>query len=97
MSDVRPAVGLPYEIEITREGLRLMGRLPAKVRDAAIQTIMGPLATNPRRVGKPLVGELAGLYSARRGDYRVIYEMDDERRVVTVHRVHHRRDAYPPR
>ena len=33
--------------------------------------MLGPLADEPRRVGKPLVGELAGLWSARRGDYRV--------------------------
>jgi mRNA interferase RelE/StbE len=37
------------------------------------------------------------LFSARRGGYRVIYEIDDERKVVIVHRVQHRRVAYRPR
>lgn len=83
-----------YEIEITHEGLRHLNRLPEAVRAAAVELITGPLAENPARLGKPLVGELAGLYSARRGDYRVIYEFDDRRRVVTVHRVVHRRAAY---
>jgi mRNA interferase RelE/StbE len=86
-----------FEVEITREGLRHLDRLPAKVRDAAVQAILGPIAERPRRVGKPLVGELAGLWSARRGDYRVIYETDDDRKVVTVHRVQHRRVVYRPR
>ena len=86
-----------FEVEITREGLRHLNQLPEKVRDAAIQTILGPIAERPRRVGKPLVGELTGLYSARRGDYRVIYEIDDEHKVVIVHRVQHRRVAYRPR
>ncbi len=83
-----------FEVEITREGLRHLNQLPGKVHDAAIQAILGPIAERPRRVGKPLVGELAGLYSARRGEYRVIYEIDDDRKVVIVHRVQHRRVVY---
>jgi prevent-host-death family protein len=69
-------------------------RTSRKVRDAAIQAMLGPIAERPRRVGKPLVGELTGLYSARRGDYRVIHEIDDDRKVVIVHRVQHRRVGY---
>lgn len=86
-----------YGVEITLEGLRHLNQLPDKVREAAIQAIMGPIAERPRRVGKPLVGELTGLYAARRGDYRVIYEIDDDRKVVIVHRVQHRRIVYRPR
>jgi mRNA interferase RelE/StbE len=82
------------EVEITREGLRHLNQLPDRVREAAIQAILGPVAERPRRVGKPLVGELAGLCSARRGGYRVIYEIDDDRKVVIVHRVQHRRVFY---
>lgn len=86
-----------YEIEITPEGLRQLQRLHEKVQGAAIELMLGPLATSPRRVGKPLVGELVGLWSARRGDYRVVYEIDDAASIVLVHRVQHRRDVYRPR
>ena len=86
-----------FEVEITPEGLPHLNQLPGKIRDAAIQAILGPIAEHPRRVGKPLVGELTGLSSARRGDYRVIYEIDDDRKVVVVHRVQHRRVVYRPR
>ena len=86
-----------FEVEITPEGLRHLNQLPGKVRDAAIQAILGPVAERPQRVGKPLVGELTGLWSARRGDYRVFYEVDDDRKVVIVHRVQHRRAVYRPR
>ena len=86
-----------FEVEITPEGLRHLNQLPGKIRDAAIQAILGPIAEHPRRVGKSLVGELTGLCSARRGDYRVIYEIDDDRKVVVVHRVQHRRVVYRPR
>ncbi len=86
-----------YEPEITPEGLRHLGRLPEKVGSAALEFILGSLAADPRRVGKPLVGELAGLWSARRGDYRVVYEIDEDASIVLVHRVQHRRDVYRPR
>jgi mRNA-degrading endonuclease RelE of RelBE toxin-antitoxin system len=88
---------VPYEVEITPEGLRHLNRLPAKVRAAVVETMFGSIAKNPRRAGKPLRGELEGLYSARRGEFRVIYEIDEEARVVPIHRAHHRRSAYPRR
>ena len=82
-----------YEVEITPEGLRL-SRLPEKVREAALAAILGPIAENPRRLGKPLLGELEGLHCARRGDYRIIYEIVEEEMVVMIHGVPHRRDGY---
>lgn len=86
-----------YEVEITPEGLRHLNRLPDKVRHAALETIFGPIAENPHRPGKPLVGELEGLRSARRGDYRVIDEILENDETVLIHRVQHRRDVYRPR
>lgn len=86
-----------YEVRITPEGLRHLNDLPAKVRDAALVLLRGPVVENPHRIGKPLLGELAGLFSARRGDYRIIYSIDAVARVVTVHRVQHRGSAYRQR
>jgi len=86
-----------YRVLATPEARRHLDRLPEKIHHAALALIHGPLAHDPRRVGKPLVGELAGLRSARRADYRVIYEIDDAARTVTVHRVQHRRHAYRSR
>lgn len=88
---------MPFEVEITPEGLRNLNRLPEKVRAAVIETILGTIAVNPHRAGKPLRGELEGLYSARRGDFRIIYEIDDEAQIVLVHRAQHRGTAYRPR
>lgn len=86
-----------YEVEITPEDLRHLNRLPEKVREAALAAILGPIAENPQRLGKPLLGELEGLHSARRGDYRIIYEIFEPERVVLIHRVQHLRDVYRPR
>ena len=81
------------EVEITPEGLRHLSRPPDKVRAAVLEAIFGSIAEIPQRAGKPLRGELEGLYSARRGEFRVIYEIDEAAGVVLVHRAQHRRSA----
>ena len=83
-----------YEVEITPEGLRHLNQLPDRIREAALSALFGPIAENTRRLGKPLLGELEGLTVARRGDYRIIYEILEEDQVVVVHRIQHRRDVY---
>lgn len=70
--------------------------LPEKIAAAAFEFIAGPLRDNPRRVGTPLREPLAPLYSARRGDYRVLYRIIDRRLVIEIVSVIHRRDAYRP-
>jgi mRNA interferase RelE/StbE len=76
---------------------RALTRLPEKVATAAVEFLYGSLAANPRRVGKPLRLGLSGLHSARRGDFRVIYRIDDETWQVTVLAIEHRSDIYRPR
>ena len=83
-----------YEVEITPEGLRHLDALPEQIRAAVLETILGSIAENPQRAGKPLRGELDGLYSARRGEFRVIYEIDEVTQIVLVHRAQHRRRVY---
>ena len=86
---------MAYEVEITPEGLRHLNRLPRKVRDAVVETIFGSISVG--RAGKALRGELEGLYSACRGEFRVIYEIDEESHVVLIHRAQHRGRVYRPR
>ena len=68
--------------------------LPEKIATACVEFIYGPLAENPHRVGKPLVEPLAGQHSARRGGYRVVFRIDDDRLAVLVNRIDHRSDVY---
>lgn len=88
---------MAYGVKITPEGLRHLRKLPEKVRGAVVESIFGAIAENPHRAGKPLRGELEGLFSARRGDYRVIYEIDEASKTVHVIRAQHRRIVYRPR
>ena len=68
--------------------------LPEPVAWAVIELITGPLLENPQRVGRELRDELTGVWSARRGDFRVLYRIDDARHEVHVLRIDHRRDVY---
>lgn len=86
---------MTYRVELTRSARRALAHdLPEAVAAACWNVLHDVLAETPHRVGKPLVGDLAGLYSARRGEFRVIYEIRDERVVVRVLSIRHRRDAY---
>jgi mRNA interferase RelE/StbE len=87
-----------YELVVTAPAARAIREtLPEAVALAVIDFITGPLLDNPKRVGAPLRGELEGIWSARRGTYRVLYRIDVETREVIVLRVGHRRDIYRPR
>ena len=84
-----------YELVISPTARRqLTEHLPESVAFAAYELIVGPLLDNPQRVGKRLRPPLDDRHSARRGTYRVIYRIDEERRRVTVVGVVHRSDAY---
>ena len=68
--------------------------LPEAVAAAVIDFITGPPLLEPKRVGRELRNELAGIHSARRGTYRILYRINDDERTVTVIRIDHRRDVY---
>jgi len=72
---------------------REFDRLPISVAAAVLETL-DAIAENPRRLGKPLILEHEGRYSARRGPYRLIYELDDEEHVVRMVAIGHRRDVH---
>ena len=86
---------MSYEVRFTRSAKRALSEeLPEKVATAAFNFIMGALRENPQRVGKQLVEPLYPLYSARRGEYRVIYRILNDVLVIEIVTVAHRRDAY---
>lgn len=89
--------GRALAIAWTTTARRALARLPEKVATAAVEFVYGSLVDNPHRVGKPLKLGLDGLHSARRGDYRVIYRIDDDRGLITVMAIEHRSDVYRPR
>jgi mRNA interferase RelE/StbE len=90
--------GAVYELVLTPPARRaLTERLPKAVATAVIDFLTTTLITEPRRLGKPLRGQLSGIWVARRGTYRVLYRVRDNPHEVVVLRIDHRRDAYRPR
>ena len=84
-----------YELVLTPPAVRAIRTgLPEAVAAAVIEFMTGPLVSNPRRVGKMLRRELAGIWSARRGTYGVLYRINDDPKEVVVLRIEHRRDVY---
>lgn len=84
----------PHDIEWARPARRALARIPEKVATAAIEFIYSLLADNPQRAGHPLRFELEGRHSASRGDFRIIYRIDDEAHVVFILTIEHRADVY---
>ena len=84
-----------YQLHIARPAVTaLTDLLPEKIAHAAYEFITGALLDNPQRVGKPLGPPLSPTYSARRGDYRILYLIDDITRTVIVTAIRHRADTH---
>jgi mRNA-degrading endonuclease RelE of RelBE toxin-antitoxin system len=97
VSDLGATSGEPYTLVVTPPAQRALAEgLPEPVATAVIDFLTTALVSAPHRVGKPLRDELRGVFSARRGTYRVLYRIFDDRREVVVLRVEHRRDVYRP-
>ena len=86
----------PWELLVAPSAERTLARLPEKAAAAIVEFLVGPLTRDPVRVGHRLRGEL-GLWAARRGPYRVVYELDEERRRILVLRIDHGADVYRSR
>jgi len=83
-----------YELRLSRAAHGALAEtLPESVAAAVWQFVSGPLLDNPHRVGKRLRFELDGYYSARRGQYRAVYRIDEHAVIVDVIQISHRGDA----
>ena len=84
-----------FEVTFSASARRaLTDTLPENVAVAAFEFIMGALRADPKRMGKQLEEPLFPLYSARRGEYRIVYRVLDRLLVIDIVAIAHRRDAY---
>ena len=83
---------MSYEVHIIRSAEKEIERLPSTIYARLIKRTLA-LGDNPRPKGaKKLTGSEE--YRMRAGDYRILYLVDDKRRIVTVMAVGHRREVY---
>jgi mRNA interferase RelE/StbE len=81
-----------YRVEIADRALKEAMALPADVRKRLVQT-MDDLAADPRPpAAKRLTGHPG--YRVRKGDYRILYTIDETAQVIRIYRLGHRKDIY---
>lgn len=84
---------MTYQIDVSPAALRQLRKLSAPQR-TRIQATVELLAENPHPPGaKKLVGRV-DQWRVRTGDFRVIYELHDDRLLVLVLAIGNRRDVY---
>ena len=82
-----------YAIVFARSARKELEALDSPVVERVIARIEA-LAHDPRRAGARKLRGAGNLWRVRVGDYRIVYGLDDRRRVVDIVRVRHRREAY---
>lgn len=87
---------MAWTIEFLPDAVKELKKLDRSVARRIITTLEERIATldDPRTLGSALTGDHAGYWRWRIGDYRVVARVEDERVVIIVVRVAHRREVY---
>ena len=83
---------MAYKIEIRRQATKDLARIERKYRQKIIAAI-DELAHNPQPAGCKKLRNREG-WRVRVGEYRILYSIEEERLLVLVVRIGHRREAY---
>ncbi|MEH2177316.1 type II toxin-antitoxin system RelE family toxin [Nostoc sp.] len=84
---------MSYEVKFSRGAKKQFRKLPIDVQQR-IQTKINDLAIEPRPNGVKKLQADDNSYRIRVGDYRVVYEIDDDVLIVTVIKIGHRSEIY---
>ncbi len=82
-----------YKVELGREPEKFYRKQDQKIQ-IQISTALRKLALNPRLEQAKKLAGMDELYRVRVGDYRIVYTIEDDRLVVLVVRIAHRREVY---
>lgn len=89
-------IDMCYSVEFSTNANRFMKKLDnytkAMIKNWINKNLEGCI--NPFQQGKPLVGDKSGLWRYRVGDYRLICEVQQDKVVILVVEIGHRRDIY---
>jgi mRNA interferase RelE/StbE len=83
-----------YSLKIKSSAVKELQGVSDKATLSRLIEKIKSLATQPRPSGFEQLAGRSNLYRVRQGNYRVIYSVDDQSRVVDVVKVGHRRDVY---
>jgi mRNA interferase RelE/StbE len=87
---------MAWTVEFDERARKDVRRLDAIVQKSILCYLRQRLAiaADPRRLGKPLHGEFAGLWRYRVGDWRLVCRIEDKKLIVLVLTIGHRREIY---
>lgn len=83
----------PYQLEVKQKADKELARVRQDIGRRLLQSIES-LASDPRPRQSHKLSESESSYRLRVGDYRVLYQVDDEAKLVTIFKVGHRREVY---
>ena len=85
-----------WRVEFHRAAVRDLRKLGADAENRIVRYLRTRIAgsTDPRRFGHALTGDLKGLWRYRVDDYRIVAAIEDDRFVVLVVAIGHRREVY---
>jgi len=84
---------MAYTVEVETKAAREIRDLPKSDQRRVVAKIE-TLAANPRPAGSTKLEGNSNLWRVRVGDYRILYEIRDQKLIVMVVKVGHRRDVY---
>lgn len=87
---------MTWHVDLAPSAQRDLNQASARVGPSLLEFIFSGIAENPQHRGKALRGKMDGVWSARRGDYRVLYRIDEASRTVQILRVTGRGGACRP-
>lgn len=87
---------MTWTVEFDDAAAKELRKLDRQAQSDILRYLRERIATDedPRRFGKPLSGELTGLWRYRVRNYRIICNIEDDKLIVLVVRVSHRKDVY---
>jgi mRNA interferase RelE/StbE len=83
-----------YQVVILPKALDYLSKLDKTVSRRIIEKLSS-LSENIENISLlPLTGKYINLYKLRISDWRVIYDIDRDQKMITIHKVGHRREIY---
>jgi addiction module toxin, RelE/StbE family len=85
-----------YEVIYSQNAIKELKKLDKHIRKLILAWIEKNLVNcnNPRQHGKPLVANHSGKWRYRIGDYRIIAEIEDEKIIIFIVTIGHRKNIY---
>lgn len=85
---------MSYSVELKEQAIKQLEKITPNIQSRMVKKLRW-LEKNIDNIKLlPLTANLSGFYKLRIGDYRVIYTINYDQQIITVHEIGHRRDIY---